>query len=348
MKTSFTRVLSREKVVPPPIWMMRQAGRYLPEYRLLRKKTPDFLSFCLNPTLTVEAALQPMRRFALDAAIVFSDILLVPYAMGLSVVFDEKRGPLLSPVDRKFRFPKEKDVLQKLQIVGESISILRKKMDEEIDEKIDEKSFSKASLIGFCGAPWTLAAYMVEGMGSRDFFSLRRLALEEKGFFQDLIAYLTSLLSNFLALQVRAGADMVQIFDTWAGLADVEQFYEWIIAPTKTLVDNLRGTFVMGFAKQAGNRLLAYANETGLDGVSLDSGCDLSLANEQLPRDLVLQGNLDPVRLLVGGEDMEAKAKDICERCRHRPFIFNLGHGILKDTPPEHVARLVKTVREFR
>ena len=324
---------------------MRQAGRYLPEYRLLRKKSPDFLSFCLNPSLTVEAALQPMRRFSFDAAIVFSDILLVPYAMGLSVVFDETQGPLLSPVDRKFCFPREEEVLEKLQIVGESVSILR--------EKLDEESFSRSAVIGFCGAPWTLAAYMVEGKGSRDFFKLRRLALEEKSFFQDLIAYLTSLLSKFLRLQVRAGAEMVQIFDTWAGLADVEQFHEWIIAPTKAIVGDLKKTFiqetfVVGFAKQAGNRLLAYALETGLDGVSLDSGYDLLLANEILPRDLVLQGNLDPVRLLVGGKDMEAKARGICEQCRHRPFVFNLGHGILKETPPEHVEQLVKAVRGFR
>ena len=324
---------------------MRQAGRYLPEYRELRKKSPNFLSFCLNPSWTVEAALQPMRRFAFDAAIVFSDILLVPYAMGLSVVFDEKQGPLLSPLDRHFHFPREEDVLEKLQIVGETVSLLRKKLDEE--------GFSESALIGFCGAPWTLAAYMVEGKGSRDFFLLRRLALEEKSFFQDLMAYMTSLLSKFLALQVRAGADMVQIFDTWAGLADVEQFHEWIIAPTKTMVDALQETFVqktfvIGFAKQAGNRLLAYAEQTGLSGVSLDSGCDLSLANEVLPPNLVLQGNLDPVRLLVGGEGMEIEARRIWEQCRHRPFIFNLGHGILKDTPPEHVEHLVKIVREFR
>ncbi len=319
---------------------MRQAGRYLPEYRLLRKKSSDFLSFCLTPSLTAEAALQPMRRFSFDAAIVFSDILLVPYAMGLSVVFDEKQGPLLSPVDRKFRFPREEDVLEKLQIVGESVSLLR--------EKLDEESFSDAALIGFCGAPWTLAAYMIEGRGSRDFFSLRRMALEEKAFFQDFIACLTSLLSKFLKLQVRAGADMIQIFDTWAGLADVEQFHEWIVAPTKIMAENLQETFVMGFAKQAGNKLFAYAHETGLDGISLDSGCDLSLANKTFSRDLVFQGNLDPVRLLVGGKDMQDEAKKICERCRHRPFIFNLGHGILKDTPPEHVEQLVKTVREFR
>ena len=340
MKTSFTRVLAKEAAVPPPVWMMRQAGRYLPEYRLLRKKSPDFLSFCLTPSLTVEAALQPMRRFFFDAAIVFSDILLVPYAMGLSVVFDEKQGPLLSPISKKFCFPREEDVLERLQVVGESVSLLREKLNLELDEK--------SALIGFCGAPWTLAAYMVEGRGSRDFFMLRRLALEERSFFQDLIAYLTSLLSKFLALQVRAGADMVQIFDTWAGLADVEQFYEWVIAPTKEIVDALQETFVMGFARQAGNRLFAYAQETGLNGVSLDSGCDLSLATEILPRNLVLQGQLDPVRLLVGGKDMENKARNICEQCRDRPFIFNLGHGILKDTPPEHVAQLVKVVREFR
>ncbi len=340
MKTLFTQTLAKEKTGVPPIWMMRQAGRYLPEYRLLRKKSPNFLSFCLTPSLTVEAALQPMRRFFFDAAIVFSDILLVPYAMGLSVVFDEKQGPLLSPVDKKFCFPKEEDVLEKLQVVAESVSLLREKMNEE--------SFSESALIGFCGAPWTLAAYMVEGKGSRDFFLLRRLALQEKSFFQDLIAYLTSLLSKFLGLQVRAGADMVQIFDTWAGLADSEQFHEWIVAPTKTMVDALQETFVMGFARQAGNKLFAYAHETGLDGVSLDSGCDLLLANEILPRDLVLQGNLDPVRLLVGGEGMRNEARKICEQCQHRPFIFNLGHGILKETPPEHVEQLVKVVREFR
>ncbi len=334
------QTLAKEIVASPPVWMMRQAGRYLPEYRLLRKNSPDFLSFCLNPSLTVEAALQPMRRFAFDAAIVFSDILLVPYAMGLSVVFDETQGPILSSIDRKFRFPREEDVLEKLQVVGESVSILR--------EKLEEESLSRAAVIGFCGAPWTLAAYMVEGKGSRDFFKLRRLALEERSFFQDLIAYLTSLLSKFLGLQVRAGAEMVQIFDTWAGLADVEQFHEWIITPTKAIVENLQETFVMGFAKQAGNRLLAYALETGLDGVSLDSGYDLSLANKILPRDLVLQGNLDPVRLLVGGKGMEAQARNICEQCRHRPFVFNLGHGILKQTPPEHVEQLVKTVRGFR
>ena len=340
MDCSFLQVLTKKPVVPPPVWMMRQAGRYLSEYRQLRQKSPDFLSFCLTPSLTTEAALQPMRRFSFDAAIVFSDILLVAHAMGLSVVFDEKQGPLLSRIDRRFRFPREEDVLKKLQVVGESVSLLR--------EKLKEESFSNRALIGFCGAPWTLAAYMVEGKGSKDFFLLRRLALEDRGFFKDLIAYLTSLLSRFLMMQVRAGADMVQIFDSWAGLADTEQFHEWVVAPTAMMVKALQGTFVMGFAKQAGNRLFSYACDTGLNGVSLDSGCDLVLANKTLPHDLVLQGNIDPVRLLVGGKGMKDEAIRICEQCRHRPFVFNLGHGILKDTPPEHVEDLVKTVREFR
>ena len=339
-KKNISQILTNSLSNPPPIWMMRQAGRYLPEYRKLRQKESDFLSFCTTPHLSVEASLQPMRRYAFDAAILFSDILLVPYAMGLSVSFEEGRGPLLSSIDRTFKFPKEERVLEKLKIVAETLVLLRNELDKE--------NFSDSGMIGFCGAPWTLAAYMLEGESSRDFFKMRYFALSNPSFFSDLIAYLTSLLSKFLSMQFAAGVDFVQIFDSWAGLTDEEQFSRWVIAPTKEIVENLPHCPVFGFARQAGSRVFSYGKETGLKGISLDSGQDLQMADKLLPQEIIIQGNLDPMRLLVGGIELEKEIKRICNQFRDRSFIFNLGHGILKETPPENVAQAVSLVRNFR
>ena len=335
-----SQILTKCSFNPPPIWMMRQAGRYLPEYRQLRQEESNFLSFCTTPHLAVEAALQPMRRYAFDAAILFSDILLVPHAMGLSVSFEEGKGPLLSSIDRTFKFPKEENVLEKLEIVAETLVLLRNKLDKE--------NFSDSSMIGFCGAPWTLAAYMIEGESSRDFLKMRYFAFSNLSFFSDLMSYLTSLLSKFLSMQFAAGADFVQIFDSWAGLTDEEQFTKWVIAPTKEIVAKLPNNPIFGFARQAGSRIFLYGRETGLKGISLDSGQDLQMVDKLLPQETIIQGNLDPMRLLVGGIELEKEIKRICNQFRNRPFIFNLGHGILKETPPENVAKAISLVRSFR
>lgn len=347
MKRNILQVFTDNSLSPPPVWMMRQAGRYLPEYRKLRRMEDDFLAFCKNPELTVEAALQPIRRYRFDAAILFSDILLVPHAMGIPVIFKENIGPVLSVIDQKFKFPREEAVLAKLEVVCEILIKLR--------EKLDAESFADVAIVGFSGAPWTLAAYMLEGRGSRDFLKMRRCVVEQPSFFTDLISYLTSILAKFLSRQSSCGADFLQLFDSWAGLADEVQFNEWIIAPTKKIVDSIKNYSaascstghcpVIGFARQASTRIFSYASETGLDGVSLDSCHDLQLTNSLLSKKIVVQGNLDPVRLLVGGIDLEEEVKRICSQLAERPFIFNLGHGIIKETPPEHVARVVSLLR---
>ncbi len=335
-----SQILTNSSFNPPPIWMMRQAGRYLPEYRRLRERESNFLSFCNNPHLSVEAALQPMRRYSFDAAILFSDILLVPYAMGLSVSFEEGRGPLLSSIDQTFKFPKEERVLEKLNVVAKTLVLLR--------DKLDKENFTNAGMIGFCGAPWTLAAYMLEGESSRDFLKMRYFALSHPSFFSDLIVYLTSILSKFLSIQFSAGADFVQIFDSWAGLTDEDQFDRWVITPTKEIVENLSPYPIFGFARQAGSRVFLYGQKTGLKGISLDSGQDLRMVDKLLSQDIIVQGNLDPMRLLVGGTGLEKEIKRICTQFRDRPFIFNLGHGILKETPPENVTHAVSLVRNFQ
>ncbi|MBM3561078.1 MAG: uroporphyrinogen decarboxylase [Alphaproteobacteria bacterium] len=332
-------VLGGETRSPPPVWLMRQAGRYLPEYRALRSQVPDFLSFCYTPQLAVEVTLQPVRRFGVDAAILFSDILVVPDAMGQRVRFVQGEGPRLEPLRNRAAV----EALSALRIdvrlaaMMETVATVRAHLPRE------------TALIGFCGAPWTLATYMVEGGPSRDFATVKAWAARDPEGFSALIDRLVTATADLLTAQVDAGADVVQVFDTWAGVLPAAGFRRWSIEPTKALVARLRarhpGVPVIGFPRGAGVNLPAYVRETGVTAVGLDSGVAQSWAARELQPLCAVQGNLDPVTLLAGGPALDREIDTIIDALGGGPLVFNLGHGILPPTPPEHVARLVERVR---
>jgi uroporphyrinogen decarboxylase len=327
---------------PAPIWLMRQAGRYLPEYRETRAKAASFLEFCLTPELAVEASLQPVRRFALDAAILFSDILVLPYALGRKVAFVDGKGPLLEPLSR----PEELDQLspqavrERLAPVFETVRRLRGELAEEV------------ALIGFAGAPWTVACYMVEGEGGSDFQSVRRLAYREPETFSRLIGVLSDATIDYLSAQVEAGAEVLQIFDSWAGSLAEAELRRWSLAPLTRIVAALKqkhpGVPVILFPRGAGALYREFALTSGAAGLGLDSTLPLAWAAEELQAQTALQGNLDPLLLVQGGEAMGRESERILTVLGRGPFVFNLGHGVLPDTPPEHVAELVGLVRSWR
>jgi uroporphyrinogen decarboxylase len=329
-------VLRGEAIDPPPLWLMRQAGRYLPEYREIRSQAPDFLGFCFDPDLATEATLQPIRRYGFDAAILFSDILTVPHALGTRVWFAEGEGPRLEPV----RDAAAADALRfdaaRLAPVYETVRRVRAALP------------ASTTLLGFAGAPWTVAAYMVEGSGSRDWIETKRWAYGRDGF-DLLVERLVDATVEHLALQLEAGADAVQLFDSWAGALDPAGFERFVIEPTRHIIDRLKervpGARVIGFPRQAGALYPRYADATGIDGLSLDSAVPLDWAVGAIDRRVALQGNLDPLRLLAGGASLDSSIDAIRRAMRGRPFIFNLGHGVLPPTPPEHVAQLVERVR---
>ncbi len=331
--------LSGERTDPPPIWLMRQAGRHLPEYRALRARAPDFLKFCYSPDLAIEASLQPVQRYGLDAAILFSDILVVPDALGQKVGFNAGEGPKLDPIQPGDRLPEfePKNFHAHLEPVYETVTGLRAALGSEV------------ALIGFAGAPWTVATYMVEGGSSRDFQKIRRWAYSDLGGFSRLIGLLVEATASYLITQIDAGADAVQLFDTWAGVLPPEQFRRWVIEPAQEIVRRVRlrhpRTPIIGFPRGAGMNYVAYAFETGVNAVSLDATVPVTWAARALPPNCTLQGNLDNLALLVGGAAMERAARDILSGFGKRAFVFNLGHGILPETSPEVVQRLVDIVR---
>lgn len=334
----FIRALKGETLPVPPLWLMRQAGRYLPEYRELRSKSHNFLDFCYSPDLTVEATLQPLRRYNFDAAILFSDILVIPDALGQKVAFKEGEGPVLEPVrsaDDVARLNCDR-LHEHLAPVYETVSRLASSIPET------------TTLIGFSGAPWTLATYMVEGHGSKDFQAARTFAFENNGF-ADLIALLVDAVSDYLCAQVDSGAEALQLFDTWAGVLSPSQFERWVIEPTAEIVNRVRAahpdTPIIGFPRGAGVLYPEFVRRTGVDGVSLDNSVPLDWASSTLQPMCTVQGNLDNMALLAGGQALETEAQKILDALTGGPFIFNLGHGILPQTPPEHVARLVDIVR---
>ena len=323
---------------PPPIWLMRQAGRYLPEYREIRGKVPSFLDLCRTPELAAEVTLQPLRRFAFDAAIVFSDILIIPYALGQRVEFVEGEGPKLEPVRdaRTVAGLDRANAAEALAPVYETI------------ERVVAELPKTVPLIGFCGAPWTVATYMVEGAGSKDQAAARLLAYRDEATFQRLIDLLIDLSAEYLVNQVKAGARVLQIFDSWAGSLPEDEFERWCITPTKRLVELAKARLpeipVIGFPRGAGVLAERYARETGIDAI----GCDTSMPvgwMRRLQEHLPVQGNLDPLLLVAGGEALDARVGAILETLGSGPFIFNLGHGILPETPIEHVTRLVSLVK---
>ena len=336
----FIDVFNRLSVRPPPIWLMRQAGRYLPEYRDVRAKAGGFLDLCYSPELACEVTLQPIRRFGFDAAILFSDILVVPDALGQRVQFVEGEGPRLDPIRceqdlKKLRLDKSNDTLA---IVCQAV------------EKIRESLPNETALIGFCGAPWTVATYMVGGAGSVDQAEARRWAYRDPIGFRKLIELLTETSIAYLSSQVEAGVDALQIFDTWAGHLPDGEFESWVVEPTRLIVQALRARYsgipIIAFPRGAGLRSLYFAAATGVDGMSCDTTVPVDFLIDLAEKGVVVQGNLDPIALLVGGAQLEQRAKQIVRAMDGLPFVFNLGHGILPQTPPEHVAQLVKVVRE--
>jgi uroporphyrinogen decarboxylase len=327
------RALRGERLEKPPWWLMRQAGRYLPEYRALRAQARDFVDFCLNPVLAAEATLQPVRRFGMDAAIIFADILLVPQALGQKLTFGDD-GPRLEPIEEPagIKGLRLEGAMSRLEPVCETV------------RRSHAAVSSETALIGFAGAPWTVATYMVEGGGSRDFQRVKSWAYRDPSGFQALIDLLTEATIDYLSAQVSAGAEVVQLFDSWAGVLPEEGFERWVIAPTRRITAALGERFpavpIIGFPRGAGLLYERYAIEAGVDAVSLDTAVPKGFARERLQSRLAMQGNLDPVLLLTGGEALERAVIELRAALGGGPFVFNLGHGVLPQTPPENVAML--------
>jgi uroporphyrinogen decarboxylase len=334
------RVLRGEPVDRPPFWFMRQAGRYLPEYRDLRTQADGFLNLCYSPKMACEVTLQPIRRYGMDAAILFSDILVVPHALGQAVSFVAGEGPKLEPVR------KDADLLRlSLENIDSHLSPIY-----ETVERVAAALPAETALIGFAGAPWTVATYMVEGGSSKDFSAVKAFAYRDPAAFDRLIAMLTEATAKYLCRQVDAGAEVIQLFDTWAGVLPPEGLDRWVIEPTRVLVDRLRSHRpdipVIGFPRQIGAQLPRFVRETGLNGVSLDTGVDLDLA-EKLQASTVVQGNLDPILLTVGGPTMIDAATRRLDRLGRGSYIFNLGHGITPSADVKAVGELSELIRNW-
>jgi uroporphyrinogen decarboxylase len=337
--TPLERAFNRQPNVVPPIWLMRQAGRYLPEYREIRAQTASFLDFCYTPRLSVEATLQPIRRFGFDAAILFSDILVIPDALGQHVSFEAGEGPRLEPVDSAARLSALRGEIDpgRLAPVFEAIEQVRTRLPENV------------GLLGFCGAPWTVASYMVAGRGTPDLGPARLLAYRDPELFQALIDRLVEASIAYLDRQIEAGVDAVQIFDSWAGVLSQRQIRRWCFEPLRKIVAGVKarhpGIPVIVFAKGIGSRLVELSGTIDADVIGLDSAVDLEFAAASIQRHWPVQGNLDPLALLAGGAALDAAVDDIIEALGGGPLIFNLGHGVLPETPIAHVQRLVDRVR---
>lgn len=334
------RVLEGETVFPPPIWLMRQAGRYLPEYRETREKAGSFLDLCYTPELAAEVTLQPIRRFGFDAAILFSDILVIPDALERKVRFEPGVGPLMDPIDAEgIDHLDPTRIESRLRPVMETVALLRRDLPRE------------TTLLGFCGAPWTVATYMIAGKGTPDQAPARLFAYRHPGAFTRLLDLLADVSADYLCRQIEAGADAVQIFDSWAGVLGEREFELFSIRPVKRMIDRVRQRHpqarVIAFAKGAGLFLETYRQKTGADAVGLDWSVPLDFAR-RLQRDGAVQGNLDPLRVVAGGKALDDGVDAILDRLGDGPLIFNLGHGITPEADPANVARLVERVRARR
>jgi uroporphyrinogen decarboxylase len=330
-------VLRGEKREKPPVWLMRQAGRYLPEYRALRADKGGFLALVYDSDAAAEITLQPIRRFGFDGAILFSDILIVPYALGQDLAFEAGEGPRLSP-------PLMDAALEALQAVPERLEPIYRTV-----EKVKASLPPEATLLGFAGSPWTVATYMIAGRGSKEQAEARRYAYRDPAAFSEIIGAVADMTVDYLSSQVAAGVEAVQLFDSWAGSLSPAQFEQWVIAPNARIVSAFKVRHpdvpVIGFPKGAGGKLGAYARETGVDAIGLDETVDPVWAAAELPKSLPVQGNLDPLALIAGGEALESAASRILSAFEDRPHVFNLGHGILPDTPIDHVEQLLRLVR---
>jgi uroporphyrinogen decarboxylase len=323
------------------MWLMRQAGRYLPEYREVRARAGGFLDLCYTPALAAEVTLQPIRRYGFDAAILFSDILVVPHALGQKLEFKEGEGPVLEPIREAGELARldPSRTLDRFSRVYETVARVRDGLP------------AGTALIGFCGAPWTVATYMVAGHGTSDQADARLWAYRDPAGFSQLIDLLTTTSIEYLSGQILAGADVVQIFDTWAGALPSGQLERWVIAPTRRIVSTLRARHpevpVIGFPRGIGVHVPHYVEATGVDGIGCDTTMPMSELKDRIAElGVVMQGNLDPLLLVAGGNELEARVRDIISEAAGTPFIFNLGHGIVPQTPPQHVARLVELVSE--
>ncbi|MCZ8320531.1 MAG: uroporphyrinogen decarboxylase [Novosphingobium sp.] len=334
------RTLSGENTAERPVWLMRQAGRYLPEYRALRASKGGFLPLVYDSAAAAEITLQPIRRFGFDGAILFSDILIVPYAMGQDLEFLVGEGPHLSPRLLDASLASLRAVPQRLDAIYETVRQVKAALPAD------------KTLLGFAGSPWTVATYMVAGEGSRDQHDTRALAYRDRSGFQAIIDAIVAVTVEYLAGQIQAGAEAVQLFDSWSGSLAPAEFERWVIAPNAAIVRQLKARFpqvpIIGFPKGAGEKLAAYARETGVDAMGIDETIDPLWAARELPAKMPVQGNLDPLLLLAGGEELERQARCILEAFADRPHVFNLGHGIGQTTPVEHVGQLLALVRGWR
>ena len=327
----------REQV---PVWLMRQAGRYLPEYRDLRANAGGFLAMAYDSSLASEITLQPIRRFGFDGAILFSDILVIPHALGQDLWFEEGEGPRLAPPLLDGAWRALEAAPDRLEPIYETVRLTRAAMSNDV------------TMLGFAGSPWTVATYMVAGQGSKDQHETRALAYRDPGAFASLIGAIEQATVSYLIGQIDAGVEAVQLFDSWAGSLAPDQFERWVIAPNARIAAALHrsrpGVPIIGFPKGSGEKLLAYAGETGVDAVGVDETVDPLWAACALPGGMPVQGNLDPLLLLAGGEALETRIQAVLEAFADRPHIFNLGHGIGQFTPIEHVERLIANVRAWR
>lgn len=335
----FLRALAGERRRLPPIWLMRQAGRYLPEYRAIREKAESFLDLCFNPAMASEVTLQPIRRFGFDAAILFSDILVVPHALGQKVTFETGEGPRLDALSDPAAMQKLRREIHHgiLTPVYETIALVKQKLPPEV------------ALLGFCGAPWTVATYMIAGRGTADQHPARLFAYRHPKAFGALIDLLVDASASYLIRQFEAGVDAVQIFDSWAGVLSTDQFHNWCIEPCARIVEAVRNAIprakIIGFPRGAGTGLERYLAQVPVDAIGLDWTIDLGFARERVQKRAPIQGNLDPLVLLVGGDTLDRSVDAILEAFGRGPFVFNLGHGVLPETPVAHVERLVARVR---
>lgn len=333
-------VMQGERLDPPPIWLMRQAGRYLPEYRALRAEKGGFLELVHDSAAACDVTLQPLHRFDFDAAILFSDILVVPHAMGQDLWFEAGEGPRLAPRLADHHLETLVPAPKRLDPVYATIRLLKASMP------------SDRALLGFAGSPWTVATYMVHGAGSKDQNAARRMAYGDRDRFAALIDAIVDQTSRYLIAQIDAGVDAVQLFDSWAGSLAPAEFDRWVIAPNRAIVERVRTIHphvpIIGFPKGAGAKLIAYAAETGVDVVGLDETVDPVWAHAHLPSGMPVQGNLDPLLLIAGGAALDTGIDAILSALSGRPHIFNLGHGILPDTPIDHVEQAIRRVRGGR
>lgn len=340
MTSPMELVLAGQRVDPVPLWLMRQAGRYLPEYRDIRARARDFLDFCYSPALATEATLQPMRRFDLDAAIIFADILLVPHALGAKLRFAEGEGPIFEPVKQAGKIALvPAQFLQRLSPIAETTERVRGQLPRD------------KALIGFCGGVWTVATYLIEGRGGTDRAKARAFAHDPHSVLWGILDLLVEASALYLAMQARAGANILKIFDSWTnGLTD-QQFEAAVIRPTRKLVDRVRElgvtTPIIGFPRGAGTKLRAYVERSGVDAIALDQDVSPLALHGMIPPQMAVQGNIDPLALLLGGDALQREVDYALQGFQSYPHILNLGHGITPDIPPEHVAQLIQFAKNF-